>query len=128
MDRLCLIDPAMRGGSVNRLSSSANPKDGLFFVLTYGDNPNLGAFSRLLPLCFCFAAAVLFVRLLLSRKNRFVANTKHMAGSGWAQPLSSAGLLSSSSLFVQLLPCSPRCETQQPRDLGASRNAEGSSS
>lgn len=82
MDRLCLIDPVIRGGGVNRISSFANPKGGLFLVW---DNPSLRAFSRLLPLCFCFAAAVLFVRLLLSQKNRFVANMKHMAGSGWAQ-------------------------------------------
>lgn len=98
----CLIDPAMRGGGVNRLSSSANPKGGLFFVLTSGDNPNLRAFSSVLPLCLCCAAAVLFVRLPLSPKSRFVANTKHMAGSGWAQLCSALlgsipPLLSSSS-------------------------------
>lgn len=34
MDRPCLIALEMRGGGVNRLSSSANPKGGLFFALT----------------------------------------------------------------------------------------------
>lgn len=124
MDRLCLIDPETRGGSVNRLSSTANPKGGLCFVITFGANPNLRAFSRLLPLCLYFAAAVLFVRLLLSRKNRFVANTKHMAGFGWAQRrLALLGyvppLLSSSSCCPALhtvkqrmargLGCCPKC-------------------
>lgn len=42
VDRLCLIDPAMRGGGVNRLSSSANPKGGLFLFELQGIAPISG--------------------------------------------------------------------------------------
>lgn len=75
----------MRGGGVNRLSSSANPKGGLFFCFDLGDSPNLRALSPGYCLSVGTAAAVLFVRLLLSQKSQFVANAKHMAGSSWAQ-------------------------------------------
>lgn len=42
VDGLCLIDPAMRGGGVNRLSSSANPKGGLFSFELQGIAPVSG--------------------------------------------------------------------------------------
>lgn len=61
VDRLCLIDPTMRGEGVNRLSSSANPKGGLFLFELQGIAPISGLSRGFLPLCFCFAAAVLFV-------------------------------------------------------------------
>lgn len=64
-----------------------NPRGDFFFwggVRLERRIPNLGLFRGFCLSASHLAAAVLFVRLFLSWKNRFVASMKHMAGSGRA--------------------------------------------